>query len=229
MANPAELLLRLFRSWESSTSASVQSVRADDQLREHRRAVGYLDSIDEALALLEKDGKNVGIYRRNFPYWVGMVFNYPRSWGESNRGVMNSTAIDHLETLVDRIDDVSPKIEIDKVPILLLYLDAVKQALADDDSLPIAVRRQVTLAIRHIQKYVAEIDYIDPFDFQRAISELFAALALAVLQSKQRERWAGWAENFVWMGVGDVFSTMADYTKKLAANSEVLQQALTTG
>lgn len=229
MANPAELLLNLFRAWDDSSGNPVKAVRRDDSLREHRRAVGYLESIDKALELLENNNKRVSIYRNQFPTWVAMVFNYPRSWTQQNSTVMNTTSIDHLETLVDYVDGVCPKLHVDKIPVLLLYLDAVDKALEEDDSLPLAARQQVIIAVRHIRSYVEDIDAIDAFAFQRSISELFAALALAVLQSRNRSRWDSWAEKFVWVVVGDVFSTMTGGLQSIVPGAESILKSISAG
>lgn len=219
MANPAELLHRLFVSWSEPEHLSTTSVRGDDSLNEHVRAVGYLNSIDEALTSLELQGKKVSVWRRQFPTWKKIVFNYPRSWGSSNEGSVDKIAVDHLETLIDRVDEVAPKIEVDKIAVLLLYLSAVEMALQDDKTLPVSARRHVTAAVKQIRDYVDNLDLVDAFDFEKAINKLFTALAHAVFLSKDRDRWSGWVENFMWMGFGDFYGRATDSVSELVESS----------
>lgn len=218
MANPAELLHRLLVSWSGADTSSTERVRQDASLNEHVRAVGYLSSIGEALAILKDQGKKVNVWRKNFPTWKRMVFNYPRNWQGANRSAIDQVALDHLETLIDRVDEIAPSIEVDKISILLLYLSAVEIALKEDESLPEAIRMQVSIAVRQIRDYVDNLDQVDSFDFQKAISNLFAALAHAVLVSRQRERWNGWFENFVWAGFGDAYGRIVDAIPELDAS-----------
>lgn len=215
MANPAELLHRLLSSWAGSPRTSTTTVRQDRELKEHFRAVGYLNSIDEALIALEEQGKKVKVWRKHFPEWKRMVFNYPRGWEAANKGAIDPVALDHLETLIDRVDDLTPQINVDKVAVLELYLSAVEIALKDDDSLPNATRMQVVAAISHIRSYVDDLENADSFDFQKAISQLFAVLAHVVFVSKKRDRWDGWWENFCWMGAGDFYGRTADSVGEL--------------
>lgn len=198
MANPAELLHTLFVSWSSKPSSTVADARNDPQLKEHRRAVGYLDSVDKLLDRMDADGKRTTIYRKHFPTWVKTVFNYPHQWSQGSKATINQTAIDHLETLIDYADGYSPKIDVNKLPIFDLYLEAVSCAINDDDSLPDDVKHVALRVVQNVQSMLDEIDSVDSVDFERAILELLSALVLTVMRSRKQGRWEGWTAGFVW-------------------------------
>lgn len=198
MANPVELLHTLFVSWSSKPTSTVADARNDPQLKEHRRAVGYLDSVGQLLDRMDEDGKRTTIYRNHFPTWVRMVFNYPHQWQQASKSTINQTAIDHLETLIDYAEDYSPKVDINKLPILDLYLEAARCAINDDDSLSTDVKHVALRVIQNVQSLIDEIDSVDSTDFEKALLELLSALALTVIKSRNQGRWEGWINGFVW-------------------------------
>lgn len=221
MANPAELLHSLFTSWNLDTSSSVANVRNDPGLKEHRRAVIYLDSIEKLLGQMESDGKRTTVWRKHFPTWVKIVFNYPNQWQQSNKGTMSGIAIDHLETLIDYAEDYSPKIEVEKLPLLALYIEAVRIALVDDDSLPTDVKHVALRVLSNVESMLDEIDQVDSVDFEKAILELLSVLAVTVIRSKNQGRWEGWTSAFVWPFMYDTAKAGAKTVWELLQSQDI--------
>lgn len=221
MANPAELLHSLFSSWISNTTHTVKDARNDPQLKEHRRAITYLDSIERLLDRMDDDGKRTTIWRKHFPTWVNTVFNYPNQWSQANKGTMSGVSIDHLETLIDYANDYSPKIEVEKLPLLGLYIEAVKVALADDDSLPKDVKHVALRVLNNVESMMDEITQIDSVDFEKAILELLSVLAVTVIRSKNQGRWEGWTSAFVWPFVYDTTKAGAKTVWELLQSQDI--------
>ena len=96
MGNPAELLHELFTTWHKPTGSN-QSVRADDSLDDHVRAIRLLDQVEELLDRLETRGGTVTVWRQQLPTWRRIIFAYPNGWAAS--ASIDSTAREHLSTL----------------------------------------------------------------------------------------------------------------------------------
>lgn len=197
MANPAELLHGLFVEWNNAAN-SVRFARKDDSLVAHRRAVKHLEDIDRLLGMLENQGRKVDVYRRQHPEWVKIVFNYPKNWQANNSAKIAQTAIDHLETLINHIDDVVPRSDKRKTQNLKEYLFFVLKTLNEDDSLSMATRLHAQATINHVLGCIDDLAVVGDFQFEQAVERFLAVLFRVMRESQMKDMWKTAADNFVW-------------------------------
>lgn len=197
MANPAELLFNLFTDWNNPHS-TTENARADNELVQHRRAVAYLEAIDQLLNILESQGIRTSVYRRQFPTWLQIVFNYPKNWQGNNTGGISQYTLDPLETLIGYLDDVVPTANPELVEKLQDYLESIWQALSSDDSLPDNVRLEAAAVIKHVQNCIDDLAVIGDFDFRQAVDRLISVLIQIHKASEQKDKWRNIVNNFVW-------------------------------
>lgn len=190
MANPAELLHDLFVSWNNDKQ-SAQGARLDSEtLAAHRRAVRYLDGIDELLDVAQAAGKRVRTYRAYFPAWTKTVFHFPRNWTGSNTGAIKLEETRHLENLIDLLDDFVERIDPEKFEALSTYLTLVEKTLTEDESLPDSVKRSARAMITHLRGCMEDFAIVGDFDFEKALERLIGVLANVGRRSQKKDVWS---------------------------------------
>lgn len=229
MANAAKLLHDLFEQWNRPGSYVV-GARDDPSLAVHRRAVKYLDEIELSLDLLEAKDVYTAVYRKYFPRWVEIVFNYGQSWTSSTAGI-EEVARDHLINFASQTRDLAIPIDSSKLKLQEAYLEAVEFALKSDSTLPPFVKVQVQHVVDNLREAIQQIDTIGDFEFQQLIDRLFAVLSSVEMRSDDPSVWDGWKDHFVWPFAYDVFKFSAGYGVAQLANAGVFGQiaALASG
>ncbi|WP_301120318.1 hypothetical protein [Mycolicibacterium fortuitum] len=202
MANPAQLLHDQLISWRGPQTTSASQVRqaaiSDDWLG-HRIAVRHLDAIDELLNQMTTAGRNVRVYRGQFPNWCAAVFAYPSGWQGQGSAQMNSTALDHLESLADRLIDFVPTVKPGGLEEVREYVESIRQLLDEDQTItdPNLIMH-VKRVIAHLMWCVDNYDAVGDFDLQEALERLAAAVVRAGAASGDKERWRGHMDRWVW-------------------------------
>lgn len=199
MANPAELLWQTFEQWHKpGPQSNARDTRADHTLAAHRMAVRQLDAIDALLGQLESAGRNTSVYRRHFPNWVRIVFNYPNNWIGNGSANIDQNARDHLSTLADVLSTVVPKAAIEKFDELRTFLDGLEEAIEQDESLPQDAKAYARVTIRGVRQsldnYATEGDY----RLQEVLEQLLGMLVRVAAKSRNRERFQWFFTNFVY-------------------------------
>lgn len=191
MANPAELLHEVFTQWGSRVKggAPTGSTRGDNAvLDQHRRCVGYLNQIEEVLDEMDRAGKRVATYQKQFPVWVKTVFNYGRNWGSSDAPV-SEHALDILDNLIEAMEPFVPTLDAERFDELKRYLNTVQDILNEDDSLAPGVRRGAQVLVENILTLVDSYTVVGDFELERALKSLLGSLALVTVQSTKKEKW----------------------------------------
>lgn len=195
MANPAELLFDIFTSWNSASS-TVKARRDSDALPRHRLAVMHLNDIERLLDIMENDGKRVSTYKKRFPQWVKIVFNYPFSW-EGSSGTINDEALESLENLIDTMSSYVPTMDEARFDELKVYLDKVEEALRDDDSLSAAVAAGTMTLVQNLRTILDQYTVCGDLQLEQALEHLLGNLAMVTLHSKHAARWRTLIDTFV--------------------------------
>lgn len=199
MANPAELLLSVFEKWGNNAQNhhSTRDTRGDDEwLMEHRQCVKYLDQIEEILASMERSGKRVNTFKRQFPTWVQYTFNYRSNWNAPDPGIDDHPR-DILENLIDAANEFVPALEEDKFEELKKYLDTVQETLRKDTSLSQAVKDATGVMIENIRTLIDAYTVVGDFELDRALKTLLGSLAFVSAQSRHRDWWKKVLDDFV--------------------------------
>lgn len=188
MANPAELLLQIFESWHKA-NAPARDARKDESLVQHFQAARLVEEIEELLDVLDSLGKNTSVYREYLPAWKKTIFNYPSSWTAGHTGKIDKTQRQFLVTLIDQIDGVVPKPEPARVELLHGYLNQVLEDLAEDESLPKAVRDSAIAVTNNLLGCIDDLNVLGDFAFSQAYERLLGCLASVALQSERKTMW----------------------------------------
>lgn len=203
MANPAELLFNLLSAWNKPGTEPRKS-RQDPQLENHRKAVRYLDEIEEILPILENDGVRVSLFKNYFPEWVKYVFNYPNNWDSQYDGKIDQNSLENLENLIGYANMAVPKLDIDKIAELRGYITSVIKKLIDDNSIPTTTRRSALIAARNILTALDELDSVGEFHLQKMLDSLAGSLVLVTHESKNTQGWQEKTEGFIYPFVQNV-------------------------
>lgn len=192
MANPAELLLGIFRTWDDQAKNNVgaASSRGDDEsLAQHRHAVAYLNQIEELLDAMSADGKRVGAYQRQFPEWARHVFRFNGNWSQFDPGTPDH-ARDVLENLIDALAPYVPALDPERFEELKNYLHKVRETLQDDGSISRATRQGALVLVENLLTLIDSYTVVGDFELERALQSLLGSLAYAASQSSNRAKWA---------------------------------------
>lgn len=199
MANPAQLLLDLLRSWNKTFTAEKARVEGrGNPWLDHRIAVRHLDAIEELLRQMADAGRNTSVFQRTFPAWEQTVFAYPRGWQAQGSGAIDPTTLDHLENLADRLNDFVPSVREGGLEEISNYADGVSAALDSDTSLDPLLKLHVRQVVTHLKWCVDHYGQVGDFDLQEATERLASAVIRAAANSTDKSKWKAVADTFVW-------------------------------
>ena len=119
-------------------------------MQRHRIMVGHLNDVEKLLTVMEKDGKRVQSFRKYLPAWSRFLFAYPSGWGANSRSLISVADLDALDMLIDPIDSYCLHADEEKFDDLKSYLDRVKQALDDDETLPSTVKLSTRTLVENL-------------------------------------------------------------------------------
>ncbi|MDK4327895.1 hypothetical protein QPX56_03760 [Corynebacterium pseudodiphtheriticum] len=196
MANPAEILFNQFSAWRKDESA--RSLRKDTKsLQRHRIMVGHLGDVEKLLTVMEKDGKRVQSFRKYLPAWSRFLFAYPSGWGANSRSLISVADLDALDMLIDPIDSYCLRADEEKFDDLKAYLDRVKQALDDDDTLPSTVKLSTRTLVENLVTIIDSYAIYGDVRLDDALQRLLGNLAMVAMQSKKSDVWRKILDRFV--------------------------------
>lgn len=158
----------------------------------------YLNQIEELLDTLEADGARIGTFRKHFPGWVHVAFNYPNSWTNNHCGRIDEHAIDALDTLADRLNSICPTVETSQLGSLSEYIAQVIIQLSNDETLTTATRRTAMITARHVQECIENLAAFGDLSLQKALESLIGCLARVTAESKNTDDWKATVNKFIW-------------------------------
>jgi len=200
MANPAQLLHSQFVSWRGGHDTSATTARGLDGQNwdDYKLAIRHLDEIDELLRLLEGQGRNMRVARASLPTWYQIVFAYDRGWGGQGSATIDGYALNTLEMLAERLEDVVPKLESDGIDRINQYLESVIAVVMEDTSLPTALRIHINDVIAHVRWCVDHYAVVGDFSLQDALERLAGAVVRGAANSTDKSKWKTVINNIVW-------------------------------
>lgn len=200
MANPAQLLHAQFLNWSGPNNVNAASTRGlnGQNWEAHELAVRHLREIDELLRLLESQGRNMRVAREALPTWYQIVFAYPNGWSSQGTAVMDPQSLNTLEMLAERLEDVVPTLDPDGLDRINRYVESVSAVLAEDTSLPAALRAHVADVIAHVRWCVDNYAVVGDFSLQDALERLAGAVVRGAANSTDKSKWKNVVNNVVW-------------------------------
>lgn len=199
MANPAELLFEIFNQWHNDKNSAkiTRFGQGTGGFKTHRLAVRHLDAIEELLKRMENDGKRVSVFKKAFPSWVCTVFAYPNGWITNGSAKIDQVTRDHLETLIDHMDNYVPHVDDAKMADFSDYLARIEDALNDDSTLSRSVKDSALAVIRNIRGCIDDLAVIGEYEFKVAYDRLASVLVSVHQASQNKERWFNLAKEWV--------------------------------
>lgn len=200
MANPAQLLLERFHAWRGPNNVAATNARSLNGANwdEHTQAVLHLKEIEELLRLLESQGRNTRVPREALPSWYQVVFAFPSGWSGGGTATINQEAINTLEMLAERLQDVVPTVEPGGIEQVIGYVDAVRDVLVEDASLPAQLRSHINDVIEHVRWCAENYSIVGDFSLQDALERLSGAIMRGAFSSTDKSKWQKVAETWVW-------------------------------
>ncbi|MGU3652515.1 hypothetical protein [Mycolicibacterium sp. A43C] len=203
MANPAALLHAQLSAWKGS--------KTFPDTQRHRIAVSHLDSIEELLRQMDDAGLKTVIFWRYFPQWVELTLHMPHGWKTGTTAShRDDSALENLEHLADRFDDLLPKLQEGGLDAVRTYADGVRTLLDDDDSITDEhLRRHLKQVIAHVNWCLDNFDAVGEFSLQEAIERLLAAMIRATVASSRKDRWRDKMNTVVWPFITGTVASIA--------------------
>lgn len=200
MPNPAKLLANLVEEWTTAHGDVVTTVRynalptADDDERDpnvfddgafwraQRRAVGYLEEIDEAIKGMEAMGEDVQHFRGQYPAWHKFVFATEVHWGASPSGgvTLDPSSLALLRALSQYLDATNYAPDVSLVDrVLLFHKVAEARDLVMTADFPPDVARYLLALLRESDDVVREYELYGAVRVRTMSLRLGGALLLA--------------------------------------------------
>lgn len=196
MANPAKILFNQFNEWYKDDWA--KSVRKDSKsLAQHRIMARHLDDLEKLIAMMASDGKRVSVYQRHFPAWARFLFAYSGGWETGSKNLLSYSSLEHLETLIEYCDGYCLRADEEKFDDLKAYLDRVKQALDDDETLPSTVKLSTRTLVENLVTIIDSYAIYGDVRLDDALQRLLGNLAMVAMQSKKSDIWRKILDRFV--------------------------------
>lgn len=213
MANPAQLLHEIFVSWNHADK-SAQKARGVNGTNwdTHTRAVRFLDEIAEILRLLESHGRNMRVARETMPTWYQTVFVFNYGWSGANTGAIDQRALDNLEQLAERLQDVVPEVAAGGIEQINQYIDLVRKTVLADTSLPTELRSHINDVVDHVRWCTDNYAIAGDFSLQDAVERLSGAIVRGYATSGEKSKWKDVLDKFVWPFTVNVVSALPSAT-----------------
>lgn len=209
MANPAELLHTFLTTWRGNS---------DPEPRAHRIAISHLDAIEELLDEMDDLKMRTDIYRRYFDQWMALTLHTPHGWQpQTNLKHIDDRALENLDLLADRFNDIVAKIQPDGLEQIRAYADEVRELLEEDTSVQDAgLRRHLLQVLAHLNWCVDNFSAVGEFDLQEAIERLVAAMIRVTANSTNKQRWRDKLNVVAWPFVAGAAANIAAAPVQLA-------------
>ncbi|MCK7676398.1 hypothetical protein [Corynebacterium pygosceleis] len=203
MPNPAENLHEIFKKWQHP-SGTARTIRDDEDLEEHTRALKLLNDMDRLLQIMAFESKNTAYWRPWIIEWRKYAFAFPGGWQDTYTTKLSDTTLNQLLLFADAVSNYLPRIEEDQISELSNYLDKLEIKLRNHPSLPSRPLHEALAVITHIRCLIDDLTVVGAFDFQDAMGRLLLVL-LNIEHNDKTGRWKNSAKGFIW----DFFQSVA--------------------
>lgn len=200
MTNPAEALHSIYSEWRQRAEAKGQSattvtkVNTESGVADIKLVFALLARIDAALERLEREGRQVGLWKRHAVEWARVPLFVASGWspGITPDVVVTRNTLDLIEACSLFLDGKVSTYSEDERDSLRATVDRI-DALLTDSELP----RDLKAYLRRLTaetKYALDDHHAGlAFDFSDASDRLTAALYSAIVRAPDAEK-NKWAE-----------------------------------
>ncbi|WP_157421634.1 hypothetical protein [Agromyces sp. Leaf222] len=199
MSNPARELHSLYSEWREALTAGNQALV--NVLRPHtlegaarlEAGMRLLLRIDGVLRQFEDDGRNVALYRRQFPGWSMGVLSTEVGWGNNlgSDNLVSAAVMDQLEGFANFLDGKVFEVEAADLDNLRDVLGRARKLLLEDDSLDPNLRYYLHRLLQEMQHAIDDEAFGASYDFSEGAQRLWVAFQAAEAKSaKKGSKWS---------------------------------------
>jgi hypothetical protein len=163
--NPAALLFDQLTKYRTATgnvsllerwhiSDDENSIINDADRAALLESVKWLTDIKAIIDTLDKMGRKVGPFRRNYSTWVDSTLNIGKSWSSpyTPEEICSQAALDSLETLADMVDVLTPSLPTPLHDQLISLANELADGLEADTTLTDQLRDHLRRTVEYLRK-----------------------------------------------------------------------------
>ena len=163
--NPAALLFDQLTKYRTATgnvsllerwhiSDDEDSIINDADRAALLESVKWLTDIKAIIDTLDKMGRKVGPFRRNYSTWVDSTLNIGKSWSSpyTPEEICSQAALDSLETLADMVDVLTPSLPTPLHDQLISLANELADGLEADTTLTDQLRDHLRRTVEYLRK-----------------------------------------------------------------------------
>lgn len=208
MANPAEALHNILTEWRQDRTKQIYIHRgtaasgSDADMRKHRQAIALINEIDQILTSIERPDHRKAAHERTLGRLTKWVMAYPHDWllapKDGYPNLDDQGTLDYLDSIATLLENYVRTFSDAERDGFADILNGVVKSLAEDDSLPVDLRRHLHLLISEARRCVEEYEIVGDFALQAAMERLSAAVSTATKVTKHPGKWSSFMDKYVW-------------------------------
>lgn len=205
--NPAALLFDRLNEYRAESGNSTVPDRwniagdggpviSDESRAALLESAVWLRDIDRHIDSLERIGRRVGPFRRNYPIWVNSTLAIGKSWSGTfytPEDVCPQSAMDSLDSLAEVLDMLTPSPGNQIHEQLTNLADRIAEGIESDPTLSDQLRVHLRRVVDHLRHCLANPGAYDLADFAEAADDALTAVKAAAGESTDKtwkERWS---------------------------------------
>lgn len=197
MANPAALLHVLLTNWR--TGYPNDFAPQYDQ----RMAARHIDAIASLLDEMDMSGRRTDHYRKHFDQWCHLTLHHPHGWAPPQKTHIDDIALEGLDHLGDRLDDIVAKIQPGGLDQLRGYADSARALLDEDEDLDPLLKQHVRQVIAHLVWCIDNYAAVGDFALEDAVERLISCIVRTAAtfekdDTANRSKWKEWMDRIAW-------------------------------
>lgn len=203
--NPAALLFDQLTKYRTATgnvsllerwhiSDDDNSIINDADRAALLESVKWLTDIKAIIDTLDKMGRKVGPFRRNYSTWVDSTLNIGKSWNSPYmlEEICPQAALDSLETLADMVDVLTPKLTGPLHDQLMTLVNELAEGLEADTTLSDQLRDHLRRTIEYLRRCLENPEEYHLQNIANTTDDAITAAKAAAGESTHsiwKERW----------------------------------------
>lgn len=206
MTNPAWVLHGIYSDWanrlyaENGPMTSVVSPDTAEGAQVLSEAARALVRIDEILASFSASGRNVDLFRRQYPEWWKGLISYTGGWQSALSGahVLTDAHMDEIAGFAHFLDGKVVVVEPASLENLRTILDRARNALESDGLLSPELRGYIHRLLQEIQNALDDSAIGSTYDYGSAVERLYVAFKAAESEgTPSKGVWTGLWTGFI--------------------------------
>lgn len=206
--NPAALLYDRLNEYRAAPGKSAVSDRwnivegtgpviSDESRAALLESAVWLIDLNKLIDSLERVGRRVGPFRRNYPIWVNSTLAIGKTWSDTvsyyPEEVCPQSAMDSLDSLAEVLDMLTPAPGNQIHEQLMDLVNEIAEGIENDPTLTEQLRIHLQRVVDHLRSCLTNPGAYDLADFAEAADDAVTAVKAAAGESTDKtwkERWS---------------------------------------